>query len=166
MFREIIVLDNEDEDQDDEDDDLDGETSEGTPLDDDERGHSLEIISSQATARELQPDYLTDYPRADTRGPGRIPRRRIVLRLVEKGPRVGPNALSAPRVIRAHHRSPPKAPFQPPQPCGQEGYRMAYRRQVETRAGQPFHHGPDRKLHYVSKESCWKKPMPTDSLPL
>jgi hypothetical protein len=71
-FREIIVLD------DDEDDD-DSETSEDT-LGADERGHSLEIVSSRATARELQPEDWTSAARMEAHGVSGHPGRLIFLR--------------------------------------------------------------------------------------
>lgn len=71
-FREIIVLDDEDEDD-------DSETSEDTAFGTDERGQSLEIISSRATARELQPDDTVVAPRADAYSVSRMPRRMIFL---------------------------------------------------------------------------------------
>lgn len=67
-FREVIVLD------DDDDDEASSESrSTSTP---DEREQSMEIVSSRATARDLQPELHPNYPRNDMRG---APRRTIVL---------------------------------------------------------------------------------------
>jgi hypothetical protein len=68
-FREVIVLD------DDDDEASSGDDSGFTP---DEREQSMEIVSSRATARDLQPDHRTDYPRIDVHDMRRAPRRTIV----------------------------------------------------------------------------------------
>lgn len=52
-FREIIVLD-------DDEDDMESSSSDDTLSDGGERAGSLEIVSSRATARELQPESNTD----------------------------------------------------------------------------------------------------------
>ncbi|KAH7069045.1 hypothetical protein BKA63DRAFT_100176 [Paraphoma chrysanthemicola] len=67
-FREVIVLDDDEESSD--------EGSLSTP---DEREQSMEIVSSRATARDLQPDKHIDYTRMDAHSSGRIPRRTIVV---------------------------------------------------------------------------------------
>jgi hypothetical protein len=67
-FREVIVLDDDDESSD--------EGSLSTP---DEREQSMEIVSSRATARDLQPEVYTDYPRVEYRGMGHVPRRTIMV---------------------------------------------------------------------------------------
>ena len=46
------------------------------PISPDEREQSMEIVSSRATARDLQPELHANYPRNDMRG---VPRRTIVL---------------------------------------------------------------------------------------
>ncbi|KAI8942599.1 hypothetical protein NX059_000654 [Plenodomus lindquistii] len=67
-FREVIVLDDDDTSSD--------EDSLATP---DEREQSMEIVSNRATARDLQPERYTDYPRVDIHDMRRAPRRTIVL---------------------------------------------------------------------------------------
>lgn len=100
-FREIIVLD-------DDDDDGDSETSDDTSVTD-ERAHSLEIVSSQATARELQPDDMASVGRIDAYGVSRHPRRMIVLRPTHRAPGspapFPSDAYSPRQVIRADARS-------------------------------------------------------------
>jgi hypothetical protein len=68
-FREVIVLDDDDETS------SDGESL-STP---DEREQSMEIVSSRATARDLQPERYPDYPRIDGYDMRRAPRRTIVV---------------------------------------------------------------------------------------
>jgi hypothetical protein len=68
-FREVIVLDDDDEDS-------SGEDSLSTP---DEREQSMEIVSSRATARDLQPERYADYPHMDVYATRRVPRRTIVV---------------------------------------------------------------------------------------
>ncbi|KAH7398290.1 hypothetical protein BKA66DRAFT_452782 [Pyrenochaeta sp. MPI-SDFR-AT-0127] len=68
-FREVIVLDDDDEMSSD-----DGSLS--TP---DEREQSMEIVSSRATARDLQPEGHSNYPRIDAHDMRRVPRRTIVV---------------------------------------------------------------------------------------
>jgi hypothetical protein len=67
-FREVIVLDDDEESSD--------EGSSSTP---DEREQSMEIVSSRATARDLQPDRHIDYARMDTHRSRPMPRRTIVV---------------------------------------------------------------------------------------
>lgn len=68
-FREVIVLDDDDEDSSDEEISSAPET----------REHSMEIVSSRATARDLQPE-LVDRMRAHDPYVSRASRRTIVLR--------------------------------------------------------------------------------------
>jgi hypothetical protein len=70
-FREVIVLDDDDDD-----DESSDEGSLSTP---EEREQSMEIVSSRATARDLQPEMYVDYPRMDIRATRRAPRRTIVV---------------------------------------------------------------------------------------
>ena len=68
-FREVIVLDDDDE-----------ASSEGDSLSTpDEREQSMEIVSSRATARDLQPEYYANPPHLDVHDSRRAPRRTIVL---------------------------------------------------------------------------------------
>jgi hypothetical protein len=67
-FREVIVLDDDDESSD--------EDSLSTP---DEREQSMEIVSSRATARDLQPERYADYSRVDVHSRGRAGRRTIMV---------------------------------------------------------------------------------------
>ncbi|OAL54329.1 hypothetical protein IQ07DRAFT_500923 [Pyrenochaeta sp. DS3sAY3a] len=68
-FREVIIIDDEDMSSD-EDESID------TP---DERDQSMEIVSSRATAQELQPDRHSVYPRIDNRDASRASGRIIVV---------------------------------------------------------------------------------------
>jgi hypothetical protein len=67
-FREVIVLDDDDESSD--------ESSLSTP---DEREQSMEIVSSRATARDLEIERRTDYPHMDVQTMRRVPKRTIVV---------------------------------------------------------------------------------------
>ena len=67
-FREVIVLDD--------DEDSSDEGSLSTP---DDREQSMEIVSSRATARDLQPERYADHPRMDVHAMRRVPRRTIVV---------------------------------------------------------------------------------------
>jgi hypothetical protein len=67
-FREVIVLDDDDESSD--------EGSLSTP---DEREQSMEIVSSRATARDLQPERYANYPRMDVHAMRRMPKRTILV---------------------------------------------------------------------------------------
>ncbi len=69
-FREVIVLD---------DDDDEASSDEGSMSTPDEREQSMEIVSSRATARDLQPELHTNYPRVDVHDIRRASRRTIVL---------------------------------------------------------------------------------------
>jgi hypothetical protein len=66
-FREVIVLDD--------DDDSSDEGSLSTP---DEREQSMEIVSSRATARDLQPERHVDHSRVDVYNMRRVPKRTIM----------------------------------------------------------------------------------------
>jgi hypothetical protein len=65
-FREVIVLDDDDESSD--------EGSLSTP---EEREQSMEIVSSRATARDLQPERYADYTRMDVNPISRAGRRTV-----------------------------------------------------------------------------------------
>lgn len=67
-FREVIVLDDEDS------------SDEGSLSTPDEREQSMEIVSSRATARDLQPEHYVDHPRMDMHATQRVPRRTILVR--------------------------------------------------------------------------------------
>lgn len=84
-FREVIVLD------DDEDEDNESENAESTA---DGREHSLEIISSQATAHELQANDLVDVEWIDAHSTHRMPGKTYFVRraprqipLIQRHPR-------------------------------------------------------------------------------
>lgn len=77
-FREVIIIDDEDMSSDDDDDSID------TP---DERDQSMEIVSSRATARDLQPDQHSVYPRIDNRDASRASGRFIFARPYPPPPR-------------------------------------------------------------------------------
>jgi hypothetical protein len=66
-FREVIVLD-------DDDDDSGDEGSFSTP---DEREQSMEIVSSRANARDLQPERYPEHPRMQVHATRRMPRKTI-----------------------------------------------------------------------------------------
>ena len=68
-FREVIVLDDDEESSD--------EGSLSTP---DEREQSMEIVSSRATARDLQPERYADHSPMDVDTMQRAPRRTIMVR--------------------------------------------------------------------------------------
>jgi hypothetical protein len=67
-FREVIVLDDDDESSD------DGSLS--TP---DEREQSMEIVSSRATAHDLQPERYAEPAHMDVQSMRRMPRRTIMV---------------------------------------------------------------------------------------
>lgn len=122
-FREIIVLD-------DDDDDDDGETSEDNSLDDDERDSSLEIFSSHATARELQPDNSAWDARADPYATRRNPGRRIYLRPVHRNTSSTVVPYPARRVMGAPPQPlPSDVRTRPSQGYGQDT-RMAYKQPI------------------------------------
>jgi hypothetical protein len=91
-FREVIVLD-------DDDDEASDEGSMSTP---DEREQSMEIVSSRATARDLQPERYADYPRMDVHGTRRAPRRTIVVQPY-------PSLHSAPLPAPSHRQPVPQS---------------------------------------------------------
>jgi hypothetical protein len=130
-FREIIVLD----DDDDLDDDLDSDTSDDTLSDGFDSDRSLEIISSQATARELQPDYHGGTTRGDAHGWRLVPESSY-LRSVHRHPsRTLANSVgghSARHIYAAPSRLPlSAAPIQSPRLYEQAPYHATYRRPVE-----------------------------------
>lgn len=88
-FREIIVLDDDDDDEDDD------SSSDGSSSADVDREHSMDVeyISSQATARELQPEEAPFVARPDPHGAIRRSRRTIYLPLHRPS---GPTALVDP----------------------------------------------------------------------
>lgn len=91
-FREVIVLDDDEESSDD-----DSSTPDG-------REPSMEIVSSRATARELQPERYDTYLRMDNHDMRRVPRRTIVVQpfLAPPSPaRVGPFYETGSRPIHA-----------------------------------------------------------------
>lgn len=67
-FREVIVLDDDDESSD-----------EGSLSTLDEREQSMEIVSSRANARDLQPEVYADYARMGVPGMRRVSRRTIMV---------------------------------------------------------------------------------------
>lgn len=67
-FREVIVLDDDEESSD-----------EDVLTASDERESSMEIVSSRATARDLQPEKYPAYPRMDPQSTARLPRRTILV---------------------------------------------------------------------------------------
>lgn len=68
-FREVIVLDDDDESSD--------EDSMATP---DEREQSMEIVSSRATAQDLQPEHYAEHPRTGAYASHPTHRRTIMVR--------------------------------------------------------------------------------------
>ncbi|KAF2708926.1 hypothetical protein K504DRAFT_408226 [Pleomassaria siparia CBS 279.74] len=110
-FREVIVIDDDDDDEeessDDDDEDFFSEA--------DQREHSLEIISSRATARELQLNEPEHPVRVDAHGVGRAQRRIIYLSTQPVSrPYVvagAPNAYPTNQESRAHAR--PLLPIAP-----------------------------------------------------
>jgi hypothetical protein len=59
-WREVIVIDDDDESR-------------------DEREQSMEVVSSRATARDLQPERHSEYPRVDVQVTRRMPGRTIMV---------------------------------------------------------------------------------------
>jgi hypothetical protein len=94
-FREVIVLDDDDESSD--------EGSLSTP---DEREQSMEIVSSRATARDLQPESYANYPRMDVHTMRSLPRRTIMVQRYPAPHDVRPQAPShrqpAPQSLSRH----------------------------------------------------------------
>jgi hypothetical protein len=119
-FREVIVLDDDDESSD--------EGSFSTP---DEREQSMEIVSSRATARDLQPERYADNSRMDTQSMRRVPRRTIV---VKPYPVTHPAPLSSPlyrqsptQPIRGQPQTHPLA-----RPPSGDVFRIAHSRPVDS----------------------------------
>jgi hypothetical protein len=123
-FREVIVLDDEDESSD--------EDSFSTP---DEREQSMEIVSSRATARDLQPERYADHSRMDVHTMRRVPRRTIVVKPY-------PVSHSAP-LSSPLHRQPMPQPvlghsqtYLSSRPPSREALKMAHSRQSDPYVGK------------------------------
>lgn len=76
-FREVIVLDDDDE----------ASSEAGSLSTPDEREQSMEIVSSRATARELQPERYPDHPRVAVHDTRRVPKGSIVVQPYPPPPR-------------------------------------------------------------------------------
>ncbi|KAH6882790.1 hypothetical protein BKA58DRAFT_373930 [Alternaria rosae] len=96
-FREVIVLDDDDE----------ASSDEGSMATPDEREQSMEIVSSRATARDLQPELHANYPSGDVHNMRPSSRRTIVL--PRYAPPPPPPVLSG----TSHFQSHLQQPFQP-----------------------------------------------------
>ncbi|KAF2188199.1 hypothetical protein K469DRAFT_566988 [Zopfia rhizophila CBS 207.26] len=96
-FREVIILDDDDDDEEDSEDTLSGGES---------REPSLEIVSSQAAAHELQPNDLAEVEWIDPHNMNRAPGKAYFLRPIR---RVVSSARSGP----SHVYSAPKAASRP-----------------------------------------------------
>jgi hypothetical protein len=125
-FREVIIIDDDDDD-DTSDEDSISET--------DQREQSLEIISSRATARELQRDELDYVPRAYAHSGGRAPRRTIFLPMRPESCSLAvarnPNAYSTEQVPRAQVRPVPSLfPVRPAQQY-QQPLHLAHSRPID-----------------------------------
>lgn len=127
-FREVIVLDDDDEASSD-----DGSLS--TP---DEREQSMEIVSSRATARDLQPERYSNYPRTDIHDMRRVPRRTIVVQpypypppprsATLTGPSHAPSAIQQP-----HQSARPFIPISESRPPSRgESFHLAHSRPVDS----------------------------------
>jgi hypothetical protein len=112
-FREVIVLD---------DDDDEASSGDDAGLTLDEREQSMEIVSSRATARDLQPERHTDYPRIDVRDMRRVPRRTIVAQRYGPPPQLA--NMSGPSLSRSVLQQ-PLPPVRPPPPTSES--RPVYR---------------------------------------
>jgi len=113
-FREVIVLD-DDENEDTSDDD--------TPKTD-TREASMEFFSSRATARDLQPEPIGRAP-GSVSYVTRAPRRTIILRPTSSYPRsslLSSPSHTYPQLYRADPRVDPRAP--PPPAAGMEPLRI------------------------------------------
>ncbi|KAF2796270.1 hypothetical protein K505DRAFT_300582 [Melanomma pulvis-pyrius CBS 109.77] len=127
-FREVIVIDDDDDD-----DSSDEESFSGT----DQREPSLEIVSSRATARELQHNELDDVARVDAHSVSRAPRRTIFLRPMHPASSSSAvagtlNAYSAEQVPWAHARPAPSAlPVRPTLQQYQQPLYLAHGRPME-----------------------------------
>ncbi|KAI4689978.1 uncharacterized protein J4E84_004159 [Alternaria hordeiaustralica] len=95
-FREVIVLDDDDE----------ASSDEGSMATPDEREQSMEIVSSRATARDLQPELHANYPSGDVRNMRPSSRRTIVL------PRYAPPPPPPVSSGTSRFQSPMQQPFQ------------------------------------------------------
>lgn len=126
-FREVIVID---------DDDDDDSSDEDSFSDTDQREPSLEIVSSRATARELQHNEPDDVARVDAHSVSRAPRRTIFLRPMHPASHASAvagtlNTYSAEQVPRAHARPAPSA--LPVRPTAQQ-----YRQPLHLAHGRPM----------------------------
>jgi hypothetical protein len=125
-FREVIVID---------DDDDDDSSDEDSVSETDQREQSLEIISSRATARELQRDELDYVPRAYVHSGGRAPRRTIFLPMRPESRSLAvarnPNAYSTNQVPRVQARQVPSLfPVRPAQQY-QQPLHLAHSRPID-----------------------------------
>jgi hypothetical protein len=113
-FREVIVLD-------DDDDESSDEGSLSTP---DEREQSMEIVSSRATARDLQPETYANYPCMDVHAMRSLPRRTIMVQRYPPPPDVRPpapsNRQAAPQHIPRH--APQHVTASDARPLARDGY--------------------------------------------
>jgi hypothetical protein len=118
-FREVIVLD---------DDESSDEGSFSTP---DEREQSMEIVSSRATARDLQPERYADCSRMDVQSMRRVPRRTIVVKPY-------PVSHSAPLSSPLYRQSPSQPirgqlqPYPSSRPPSRDEFRMAHSRPIDS----------------------------------
>lgn len=94
-FREVIVLDDDEASS-------DGDSL-STP---DEREQSMEIVSSRATARDLQPELYAESPRIAVQDARRVPRRTIIVQ------RYPTSALAMPLPGSSHSSSVLQPPFE------------------------------------------------------
>lgn len=120
-FREVIVLDDDDEPND--------EGSSSTP---DEREQSMEIVSSRATARDLQPEVYADYPRMGYRGMRHVPRRTIMVPSYSRAAPLptDPHRLPVAQTVPGHARPYVPLPEVRPTPRG-EMFKAAHDRPME-----------------------------------
>lgn len=120
-FREVIVLDDDDESSD--------EGSSSTP---DEREQSMEIVSSRATARDLQPEVHAEYPRMEYRGMRQVPRRTIMVPSYPRAapPPTDPYRRPVTQAVPGHARQYAPLPEIRPIP-GEDMYRSAHNRPME-----------------------------------
>jgi hypothetical protein len=122
-FREVIVLD---DDEDSSDEDL-----YAAP---DERESSMEIVSSRATARDLQPERYSDYPRMDAQRPERVPRRTIIVQPYTALPSAHVPASAQRQSVlpsRLEHIRPLLPPYESRPPIRGEPSRMAHSRAID-----------------------------------
>jgi hypothetical protein len=118
-FREVIVLDDDDESS-------DGDSL-STP---DEREQSMEIVSSRATARDLQPERYSDHSRMDVHTMRRVPRRTIVVKpypVSHSAPLPSPlHRQPMPQPISGHSQA-----YLSSRPPSREALQMAHSRPVD-----------------------------------